>query len=126
MTRQEGEEECAPGREEMFPSKTVTEMISSWEELERGGEGGRLSRPGGSREEETGRRKSRNFQSICEMFYGMGREKGGLTDKPDVSVSAQSSFSDVANTLLGPQFVVGGTRPRQKLHFRKNEEFCTR
>ena len=45
MTRQEGEEECAPGREEMFPSKTVTEMISSWEELERGGEGGRLSRP---------------------------------------------------------------------------------
>ncbi len=50
LTRQKGEDECAPGREEMFPSKTVTEMISSWEELERGGEGGRLSRPGGSRD----------------------------------------------------------------------------
>ena len=50
------------------------------------------------------------------MFYGLGREKGGLTAKPVVSVSAQSSSSDVANTLLGTQFVVGGTRPRQKLH----------
>ena len=107
-----------------FPSITVTEMISTWESLEKeGGEEEELSRPGGSYKEGGGRRTSQRFQSLCDMFNELGGTSEEMTDKPDVRLSSRDacSFSSVASTLLGPRCGEGGPRPRRKLLFRNRQ-----
>ena len=101
-------------RDERFHSMTVTEMISSWEEMEEGGDGRRMSLPIGMEEEGGRRRKSQKFQNLCNIFEVLDEQRDGQTDKHSVGLS---SFSDVASTLLGPSFGVGGQRPRRKLQF---------
>ena len=116
--------EQVPGRGGCFPSITVTEMISTWESLEKeGGEEEELSRPGGSYKEGGGRRTSQRFQSLCDMFTELGGKSEKLTDKPDVRLASRDtcSFSSVASTLLGPRCGEGGPRPRRKLLFRNRQ-----
>ena len=110
------EEEDVPGYgDEMFSSGSVRNLIASWEEMEQeGGGGGMLSIPGG-KEEEGGRRKSKAFMDLCEKFGGLGDKKEGRTDKLEVNLAKQCSFSDVASTLLGPHFVGRGARKRLHL-----------
>ena len=60
-------------KDEQFQSMTVTEMISSWEEMEDGGDGGRMSLPIGT-EEEGGRRSTRRN---TRRSTGQGRGRGG-------------------------------------------------
>ena len=109
-------EEVVPGdREEQFNPGNVRNLIASWEDMEvGGGGGGMLSLPGG-KEEEGGRRKSKAFMDLCERFGGLGDQTEGRTDKLEVNLAKQCSFSDMANTLLGPHFVWRGARRR--LHF---------
>ena len=56
--------ECVPDRLEEFQRKTVTELISSWEVMEKGGEEGEKDLSGGMEEGGGRRRKSQNFQNL--------------------------------------------------------------